>query len=233
VQTGWVVVLSSVLTAALAVGGVEVVRRLPEPLLESDSADKPLYADIAARPGLRPVLGVVGAVVGATVGWRVGWEPILVCWIYLGAVGTVLAYVDALTRLLPTRLIAPSYGIVLGLVCLAALLAQTGHRLVGAGLGWLVMGGFYFLLWFVYPRGLGYGDVRLAGLLGLPLGYVGWGAVVTSMYAGFVLGAAGGLLLSVVRVVDRRRFAFGPFMLLGSLVGLGWGEALADWYTSR
>jgi leader peptidase (prepilin peptidase)/N-methyltransferase len=232
VQTGWVVVLSSVLTAVLSVAGVEVVRRLPEPALESDCADKPLYADIAARRGLRPALAVVGAVVGATVGWRIGWEPIIASWIYVGAVGTVLAYVDALTRLLPTRLIAPSYGIVLALVCFAAL-AQNGHRLVGAGLGWLVMGGFYFVLWFVYPRGLGYGDVRLAGLLGIPLGYLGWGALVTAMYAGFVLGAVGGLLLAAIRVVDRRRFAFGPFMLLGSLVGLGWGSALADWYTSR
>jgi leader peptidase (prepilin peptidase)/N-methyltransferase len=119
------------------------------------------------------------------------------------------------------------------LVGFAALLDHNGHRLAGAGLGWLLMGGFYFVLWFVYPRGLGYGDVRLAGLLGLSLGYVGWSAVITGMYAGFVLGAVGGLLLAALHIVNRRRFAFGPFMLLGSLLGLGWGHALADWYTSR
>ncbi len=221
------------LTAALCTVGVGVIRRLPEPALESDAADKRLYIDIAARRGLPAALGALGAVVGAIVGWRVGWDPILACWVYVSAVGIVLAYVDAQTRLLPTRVIAPSYGIVIALICVAGLVTQSGHRLLGAALGWLVMGGFYFVLWFVYPRGLGYGDVRLAGLLGLALGYVGWSAVVTGMYAGFLLGGAGGLVLALLRIVNRKQFAFGPFMLLGSLVGLGWGHALAGWYTSR
>jgi leader peptidase (prepilin peptidase)/N-methyltransferase len=228
-----VVVLCSVLTAALCVAGVGVIRRLPEPVLAADSAGKALYADIAAKPGLPPALAAVGAVIGGLVGWRIGWEPILACWIYVAAVGTLLAYVDARTRLLPTRVIAPSYVIVVSLIGLAGVLAADWHRLVGAALGWLVMGGFYFLLWFVYPRGLGYGDVRLAGLLGLALGYVGWSAVVTGMYAGFLLGGVGGGLLTALHIVNRRRFAFGPFMLLGSLVGLGWGHAFANWYTSR
>jgi leader peptidase (prepilin peptidase)/N-methyltransferase len=129
--------------------------------------------------------------------------------------------------------IAPSYAIVIALICVASILAADRHRLVGSALGWLAMGGFYFVLWFVYPRGLGYGDVRLAGLLGLALGYIGWSAVLTGMYAGFLLGGVGGGVLALLRVVNRKRFAFGPFMLLGSLVGLGWGKALADWYTSR
>jgi leader peptidase (prepilin peptidase)/N-methyltransferase len=198
-----------------------------------DSADKLSYLDISSPPRLPAALGISGAIVGAIVGWRIGWEPILPCWLYVAGVGIVLAYVDVRTRLLPTRLIAPSYAIVVALVCLAALLGQNTHALARSGLGWLAMGGFYFVLWFVYPRGLGYGDVRLAGLLGLALGYVGWSAVITGLYAGFLLGGVGGLLLAGLKVVNRRRFAFGPFMLLGALVGLGWGSTLAHWYTSR
>jgi leader peptidase (prepilin peptidase)/N-methyltransferase len=227
------VVVGSTLTASLCVAGVGVIRRLPEPLLAADSAHKVPYVDIAAKQGLAVALAATGALVGAVVGWRVGWDPILACWIYVGGVGIVLAYVDAQTRLLPTRVIAPSYVIVIALIGVAAVVTSNGHRLVGSALGWLAMGGFYFVLWFVYPRGLGYGDVRLSGLLGLALGYVGWSAVVTGMYAGFLLGGVGGVVLTVLRIVNRRRFAFGPFMLLGSLVGLGWGHAFADWYTSR
>jgi leader peptidase (prepilin peptidase)/N-methyltransferase len=231
--TAWAVVLGSTLTAALCVAGVGVIRRLPEPLLATDSANKVPYVDVAARQGLAVALAATGAIVGAVVGWRVGWDPILGCWIYVGGVGIVLAYVDAQTRLLPTRVIAPSYVIVIALIGCAAVVTSNGHRLVGSALGWLAMGGFYFVLWFVYPRGLGYGDVRLSGLLGLALGYVGWSALVTGMYAGFLLGGVGGVVLTALRIVNRRRFAFGPFMLLGSLVGLGWGHAFADWYTSR
>jgi leader peptidase (prepilin peptidase) / N-methyltransferase len=233
VLTAWAVVIGSTLTAALCVAGVGVIRRLPEPMVTADSAGKLLYVDIAAKNGLAAVLAATGAVVGGVVGWRVGWDPILGCWIYVAGIGIVLAYVDAQTRLLPTRVIAPSYAIVVALIGAAAAITSDSHRLLGSALGWLAMGGFYFLLWFVYPRGLGYGDVRLSGLLGLALGYVGWSALVTGMYAGFLLGGVGGIALAALRIVNRRRFPFGPFMLLGSLVGLGWGHQFAHWYTSR
>jgi leader peptidase (prepilin peptidase)/N-methyltransferase len=52
------------------------------------------------------------------------------------------------------------------------------------------------------------------------------------MYAGFLLGAIGGGVLAVAGLVDRKRYPFGPFMLLGALVGLLWGSALGDWYTA-
>lgn len=153
-------------------------------------------------------------------------------WVYVGAVGVVLGYVDARTRLLPTRIIAPSYAVLVALLGLAALLDGNSASLLRAVLGWLAMGGFYFVLWLVYPAGLGYGDVRLAGLLGLALGYLGWAQLVSGMYAGFLLGAIGGGVLALAKLVDRKRYPFGPFMLLGALVGLLWGTALSGWYTA-
>jgi leader peptidase (prepilin peptidase)/N-methyltransferase len=223
----------AVVTGGLAALGPLVIRRLPEPILESDAADKIPYAELGRRPGLSWKLGAAGAVAGAAIGWRLGYEPIAWAWVYLAAVGVVLGYIDSQTRLLPTRLIVPSYVIVTALV-IAASAADDFVRddLVRAGLGLIVMGGFYRLMYAIYPAGMGFGDVRLSGVLGIALGYLGWGALLTGMYAGFLLGGVGGGLLAVFHVADRRRYPFGPFMLLGALVGLLWGQAIGDWYSS-
>jgi leader peptidase (prepilin peptidase)/N-methyltransferase len=222
--------LGAVVTALLCAAGPALVGRLPEP--EVAAADKVPYREIASRRHLAWGLAAIGAMVGALVGWRLGLHAALAPWLYLAATGVVLGYVDARTRLLPTRLIAPSYAVVTGLVCVAAVLDEDPHRLLGSALGWLVMGGFYLLLWLAYPSGLGYGDVRLSGLLGIALGYLGWASLVTGLYAGFVLGAVGGLLVSARRSTRRRHFAFGPYMLLGCLVGAVFGPALSSLYLS-
>jgi leader peptidase (prepilin peptidase)/N-methyltransferase len=232
--SAWLLVCASaVLTALLSGLGPWVIARLPEPTTEPAAPDKVTYAQIAARPWLGLQLAMAGAVVGALVGWRLGWQPVLATWIYLGGVGVVLAYVDASTRLLPIRVVAPSYAVVCALVCLAGAVDAEPQRLLRAALGWLTMGGFYFLLWFIYPRGLGYGDVRLSGLLGIALGYLGWAPLLTGLYSGFLLGAVGGGMLAVAGRSRGRPFAFGPFMLLGSLVGVTFGSTLGGWYTSR
>jgi leader peptidase (prepilin peptidase)/N-methyltransferase len=101
-----------------------------------------------------------------------------------------------------------------------------------AGLGWALGGGTFFLMWFIYPKGLGYGDVRLAGLLSMALAWVGWAEFAVGMYAGFLLGGVVGGVLTLARVMDRRRYPFGPFMVLGALLGLAFGQALADWYVN-
>jgi leader peptidase (prepilin peptidase) / N-methyltransferase len=221
----------AVVTGALAGLGPGVIQRLPEPVLESDAVGKVPYAELGRRPGLPWKFAVAGALAGAAVGWRLDYQPIAWVWVYLCAVGVVLSYIDSQTRLLPTRLIIPSYAVAAVLV-VAAYVADdfaTDH-LVRAGLGLVVMGGFYRLMYAVYPAGMGFGDVRLSGLLGLALGYVGWGALLTGMYAGFLLGGVGGAILAIFRIADRKRYPFGPFMLLGALVGLLWGQALGDWY---
>jgi leader peptidase (prepilin peptidase)/N-methyltransferase len=222
-----------VVTAAVSAVGPSLVSRLPEPAPGSAPPGKVPYAGIASRPHLTWWLAAMGALVGGLVGWRLGWQPALAAWVYLGGVGVVLGYVDASTRLLPTRLIAPSYLIVSVLVCLAGVADGNAHRLVRAALAWAIMGGFYLVLWLVFPQGLGYGDVRLSGLLGIALGYLGWAPLVTGLYSGFLLGAVGGAVLTVLGSPRGRHFPFGPFMLVGSLVGVVFGPTLSSLYLSR
>jgi leader peptidase (prepilin peptidase)/N-methyltransferase len=200
----------------------ESVEELEEP--------KERYDAIAARPGLAWKSALASAVTGGLVGAVIGWDPILLLWAYLVPVGVALAVVDWRTRLLPTKVIAPSYAVLVALTLLAAVLSGDWDSLVRAGWGWLIAGGTFFVLWFIYPRGMGYGDVRLSGLLGIALGYLGWAELLTGVYAGFLLGGVGGLLLSALRIVDRKAYPFGPFMLVGALVGVLAGPGVAAWY---
>jgi leader peptidase (prepilin peptidase) / N-methyltransferase len=250
----WFLVPAAVAAAAGLVTGAgvpELIARIPEPdpleAAVTEPADatvevpgdaprdepeepKELYVDLAAAPGLRSRAALATAVVSGLAAARVGWAPALAFVLFLSPVGVALAVVDWRTRLLPTKVIAPSYIVVALLAALCALADGDPHRLLRAGLGWLVAGGTFFLLWFVYPRGMGYGDVRLSGLLGISLGYLGWPELLTGVYAGFLVGGVGGLLLSLLRIVDRKAYPFGPFMLVGGLVGVLAGPYVGAWY---
>lgn len=223
-----------------------LIARVPEPadpeaeVLEADAPEaggvtvdqepKELYVDIARRRGLRWKASLATAVVAGLMGAATGWSPALSFLLYLAPVGVALAVIDWRTRLLPTKVIAPSYAVVAALAALSAWSESDLDALVTAGLGWLVAGGTFFLLWFIYPRGMGYGDVRLSGVLGMALGYLGWSELLVGVYAGFILGAVGGALLSLLRLVDRKAYPFGPFMLVGAVVGVLFGPYVADWY---
>ena len=220
-----------------------IVRRVPEPEPQPEEAadgqvqqarepeePKELYADIAALPGLAWKSALAAGVVGALLGGKVGWHWELLYLVYLVPVGVALAVVDWRTRLLPTRLIAPSYGVVLVLVVAATLLTGDYDDLVRAGWGWFAYGVLFFATWWIYPPAMGYGDVRLSGLLGIALGYLGWGELVVGIFGAFVVGGPGGLILSMLKVVDRKANPFGPAMLIGAVLGVLFGPWYAGHY---
>lgn len=195
-----------------------LIGRIPEPA--TPAADKPAYAALAAAPLLPLGAALASAVVGGVLGWALAAQTDLIVWWPLVPIGVALAVVDWRTRLLPTRVIAPTYALVLVCLAVAFVVDRDTADLIRAGWGWLIAGGLFLLLWAIYPRGMGYGDVRLSGILGLALGHVGWAALITGLYAGFVLGALIGGVLSLARLVDRKGYPFGPFMLLGALSGV-------------
>ena len=83
----------------------------------------------------------------------------------------------------------------------------------------------------VRPDGMGFGDVKLAGVIGLVTGYVGWGALAVGAFAAFVLaGGYGAVLLATGRGGRRSGIPFGPWMLAGGWVGLLVGTPLATGY---
>ncbi|WJL95362.1 A24 family peptidase [Microbacterium sp. ET2] len=154
---------------------------------------------------------------------------------YLGVISVVLAVIDVRHHRLPNRIVLPSYGVggafLLGAVLFGAPVIALGRALIGM----IVLFCFYLLLRGLSRRGLGGGDVKLAGVLGLYLGWLGWEALAIGALAGFVVGGATGVLLILARRADRRTpIAFGPAMLIGawlvigaSVVGSGAGSMLA------
>lgn len=198
----------------------------------------PTLLQVSAERLLGPRLAATGVGCGIVVALAVGWAPALLPWLVLVAVGPVLGYVDLRTRLLPTAIVAPAYAALVVLLVVSAAAESTvqgtvhvaAAALLRALLGWAAMGGFYLALWFIGPPGLGYGDVRLAGLLALGLGYVGWAQLVSGLYLGFVVGGATSLVLVVLRRATlKSQLPFGPAMLLGALLGLVVGPQLAGW----
>lgn len=222
---GWLVVA----TLAGAIGGGTVpwlLGRLPDPQPEVPWAPDPEHAVLAARPGLTMRCVVAGALSGLVLGWSLPGPWPLLLWLSLLPFGILLAVVDWHTKKLPRRVVLPVTAY--ALVVIAAVEVATGHPevLLRAVLGMLVARSVIWVLWFIRSAGMGFGDVRLAALLGLLLAHVGIGAAVVGLYAGFLLFAVpilGWALIRRDRGVLRTAYPFGPFLVAGALVGVAVG----------
>lgn len=161
--------------------------------------------------------GVVGA--GAVVGLAGQPWPVAVGGAGLAALGVVLTVIDLRTHRLPDRLVGPGVCWLLLTLTLAAAVTGQPGALGRAVLGGLASAVGYLLLGLARAGGLGLGDVKLSGLLGLWLGWFGWSAVLAGPVAAFILGGlfASGLLIAG-RAGRKSDFAFGPWMLLGAAV---------------
>ncbi len=180
-----------------------------------------------ARPG-RPRAAGIGAIVTSSVLAlsimiaRFGLSPALPAYGYLAAVGGVLAVTDARQRRLPDRLTLPSYPIALALLGLAAAaLPGGGRHFLGALAGLGVALALFLVQVMIYPDGLGWGDVKLAGILGLYLGWLGLTALAAGLFLGYALaGAAGLALIAAGRASRPTQLPFGPFLLAGTLAAI-------------
>ena len=185
-------------------------------------------APISAR---YPAVELLTAAVFVVLTLRIGVEWSLPAYLYLGAIGVALALIDIDVRRLPDQIVLPSYPVALVLLTGASLLTGEWWSLGRGLIGLVALFAFYFLLALIYPSGMGFGDVKLAGLVGLYLAYLGWGELVTGAFLGFLFGGVVGGLLMVARRAGRKsKIPFGPFMLLGALAAILAGGALADLY---
>src|SRR3954453_16076825 len=178
----------------------------------------------AVRP---PVVEIGTALLFAVAALRFGTSWELPAYLFLAGAGVLLAVIDLQHHKLPNRVVIPSVGIGAVLLTVAAAGGHDWAGLGGARSGSGVLFAVFLVLALISPSGLGMGDVKLAGFLGLYLGWLGWGAVVVGAAAGFILQAALALaLLAGRRIGLRGELPFGPAMLAGAALAVGWGGAL-------
>ena len=171
---------------------------------------------ILAAPNIR---GIVGGLL------------VLVAFLYLAAVSVALALIDLDVHKLPNAIVLPAYAVGAVLLTSASILSGEYSVLLRAGIAMAALFLAYFLMAFVYPAGMGLGDVKLAGVLGLYLGWVGWGAVIIGALGAFILGGVYAFVLILGRRANRKSgIPFGPWMLVGAWLGIGIGnEAFAGY----
>lgn len=155
----------------------------------------------------------------------------LVAFLYLGAIGVALALIDRDTHTLPNRIVVPGYVVGVVLLGASAVLRGDPGALLRAAIGGAALFLFYFVVAVAAPRGMGFGDVKLAGVLGLFLGYLGWAQLVVGAFAAFLLGGLFAVGLLLARRAGRRSgIPFGPWMIAGAWLGIVVGAPLAKAY---
>lgn len=185
-------------------------------------------APISAR---YPLVELGTSVLFVVMALRFGADWVLPAYLYLAAVGLALALIDLDCKRLPDALTLPSYPVAAVLLGGAALLGSDSGDYMPSLLGGVAMFALYFALAFAYPAGMGFGDVKLAGVLGMYLGWLGWGAWAVGTFLGFALGGVFGIGLILVKKGGRKTAVpFGPFMLLGVLIAVLVGPELASGY---
>jgi leader peptidase (prepilin peptidase) / N-methyltransferase len=194
------------------------------PVADRIATNAPLHLSLLGRvprsPRL-PVVTVATALLGGACGAVFGFTleaaaAALFCWILV-----VITRTDLEHRLIPDAVVLPGGVAVLAL----RTIDEPGVEWV---LSALAAGLVLFLVVLAYPRGLGMGDVKLSALLGAGLG----ASVIVAMFVGFFVAfvPAAVLFLRHGREARKSAIPLGPFLALGGVVALFWGDAILDWY---
>jgi leader peptidase (prepilin peptidase) / N-methyltransferase len=180
-----------------------------------------------------PLVELGCGILFALLAWRFADQPwLLPAYLWFAAAGLALAYIDIETMRLPNVLTLPSIAVVAALLVLPAAAYHQWSAYLRGWEGAAALFVFYSAL--VLARGMGRGDRKLAPVLGLCLGYLGWGALLVGSFLGFVLGGVVGIVLIAGKRAGRKtKIPFGPYMILGAYLGLFIGQPVTNWYVQH
>ncbi len=169
-----------------------------------------------------PLVELLAAVLLSIVYLRFGWSPELVYYSGLTALLLVISFIDLDTMVIPTQLVG------VGMVWASVYNLYTRQPAIDWLLGGVLGFGLFYLIYVLSRGGMGGGDVRLAGLLGLVLGYK---LLACALLIAFVAGAVVSLaLLGCGRAQRKTAIPFGPFLAVGGYVAALWGQSIIEWY---
>lgn len=178
--------------------------------------------------GRRPwVLAVVTAAVLGSIAARVGPHPQLAAYLVLGAALVAVSAVDLERMIIPNRIVYPTLVAVGALLVVASAADARWSALWWAAAAGAACFAAFFAVHVAVPRGMGFGDVRLAGLVGMATGWWSPGQAFVAVLAAFVLGSVVGVVAMAVSGAGRRtRVPFGPFLAAGAVVAVLSGAPL-------
>lgn len=222
-----VVAASAVLGLVAGLGVDIAVTRVPEkvPVLAPGVRDE-------LRPRRAALLAVVCAALLGGVAMRLHDSWALPAFLVLAAALVALSLIDLRHLILPNRIVYPLAIATPVLLAVGAIGDRDGGAFLRSLLGGVVGFAAMFVLHVLSPRSMGFGDVKLSFVLGLALGWLGWGQLVLGLFLAFLYGAVVGVVLMVLRRRGRKdQVPFGPFLAAGMLTAVLWGEAILRAYT--
>ena len=179
----------------------------------------------ARTVGAALVTGVLWAALAHQFGPHLLVTPFLV----FEALAVAVSVTDLSHRLVPRHLVYGSLALIVPLLVAVSAVDHRWSHLVAAAVWGAVAFALFFLIWFFVPRGMGFGDVRLAGVIGLTVGYLGPVHVYLAFLCGFVLGLAFGVVLMVGSSAGRKtRIPFAPALVAGATISVLWGGTLGQ-----
>jgi leader peptidase (prepilin peptidase)/N-methyltransferase len=171
-----------------------------------------------------PVLELATAGLFAAMAWLFGWSWALPAFLVLAAASVLLSVIDLQFHRLPNVVLGPFAGAALALLLVDTIAHGSWESLLRGLAGAAISFAVYLVLAVISPSSLGMGDVKLAGVLGLYLGYLGWRTLFLGALGGFVIAAVIGVVLLATRRADRRtQLPFGPSMLAAALIAVAVG----------
>jgi leader peptidase (prepilin peptidase)/N-methyltransferase len=178
-----------------------------------------------------PLVELATAVLFGLAGLKFGADWALPAFLLFFAVLLAVSMIDLEHYIVPNRIVFPTLAISVPLLALAALLEDDWGAFATAVIGSLLASNALLLINLVNPRGMGMGDVKLALVLGLYLGWLGLDVVALGIFLGFLLGAVIGVLLIALRIRSRKdHVPFAPFLAGGALLAVLVGTSILDWY---
>ena len=181
-----------------------------------------------------PIVEAMTAALWTAAAVRIGahWELVDFCFFF--AVLVAISGIDLDHQIVPSRIVYPAAGASIVLLGAASVLEHRDRAAVDALVGGLLGFGLLFLIHVIQPQGMGFGDVRLAGLIGLNVGWLGLARVGVALLGGFLLGALVGVgLMAAGRAGRRTRIPFGPFLAAGAVLAVLWGGPLVNLWLNR
>lgn len=178
-----------------------------------------------------PLLELTMALLFALVAVRVGVSWALPGFLLFTWLLVVVSLIDIRTRKIPNRLTYPLTPALLVLLVAGALLEGEPAVAVRAFLGGVAAFGVLLVLALIQPKGMGMGDVKLAGFIGIGLGYLSWAHVALGIFLSFLLGGViGVLLMATGKRTAKDKIPFGPYLAVGALIALLAGTPLLTAY---